>query len=200
MDKEKLIAEAKRIQALGNIIILETEAKEFIRRFAGIETDFYKKLNEPIYELSEFNTRAKGVMGSFIQFMERGLLSNSSFEREIKIETVSDFLDQANTLLRDKSVHPAAPAVLIGAALEEFLRTWLEEGVEISEIKNSIDSYVQELRKRGLINKQDIKDITSWAGSRNDAAHGHFEEVNDRKRIGLMLEGVNNFIRKYTPE
>ena len=44
---------------------------------------------------------------------------------------------------------------------------------------------------------QDIKDITAWAGLRNDAAHGEWEEVKDRSKISLMLEGVNLFMRKY---
>ena len=47
-----------------------------------------------------------------------------------------------------------------------------------------------------IITKHDIKDITSWAGIRNDATHGNFEEVNDRKRILNAIEGVNLFMRK----
>ena len=201
MDKETLIKEAKRIQGLNNRAILQVEAKEFIRRFVGEDSDFYRKLNERIMDWNEFEHRAKYIMGSFIQFTENGLLSNLTYEREIQIETVSDFLDQANSLLNDTKVHPAAPAVIIGAALEEFLRNWIEEeGVDIMTIKNSLDTYAQELKKRELINKQDYKDITAWGGTRNDAAHGHFDEVNDRKKIKLMLEGVNLFIRQYKPE
>ena len=201
MNKEKLLEEAKRIHSLKDRGVMQIESKEFIRRFAGEDSDFYKKLNNPIRDWNEYERRMKNVMGSFIKFTESGLLSNLSYEREIQIETVSDLLDQANELLNNKKIHPVAPAVIIGAALEEFLRNWLEDsGLDIESIKKSIDSYSQELRKLDLINKQDSKDILSWAGTRNDAAHGNFEEVNDRKRIKLMLEGVNLFIRKYTPE
>jgi hypothetical protein len=42
-----------------------------------------------------------------------------------------------------------------------------------------------------------VKDITSWGGLRNHAAHGEWDEVSDKKRVGLMLEGVNLFMRKY---
>lgn len=55
------------------------------------------------------------------------------------------------------------------------------------------------LREDGLITKQDIKDITSWAGIRNHAAHGEWDEVDDKKRIAVMLEGINLFMRKYGP-
>ncbi len=138
------------------------------------------------------------VMDSFIDFVRNDLLRAVSLEREIQIETVSDFLEQAEKLLNDKIVHPAAPAVIIGAALEEFLRNWLEEiGTDLTEIKNSLDVYSIELRRKELITKQDQKDITSWGGIRNDAAHGHWENVDDRIRIRLMLEGVNLFMRKY---
>ncbi len=200
MNKELLIQEAKKILALSDRSALRIESREFIRRFVGESSDFYQILNNPIHDWNEFERRAKNVMASFIKFTENGLLSNLSYEREIQIDTVSDFLGQANALLTDTKIHPSAPSVIIGAALEEFLRNWLEdEGVDLGTIKNSLDTYSQELKKRNLINKQDCKDITAWAGTRNDAAHGHFEEVNDRQKIKLMLEGVNLFIRKYTP-
>jgi hypothetical protein len=200
VEKEILLREAKRIEALYDRGVLQIEAKEFIRRFVGEDSDFYRKLNSPITDWNEFERRAKNVMGSFIRFTENGLLSNLSYEREIQIETISDFLDQANTLLSDIKIHPAAPAVIIGASLEEFLRNWLEqEKSDLTLIKNSLDAYAQELKKLQLINKQDYKDITAWSGTRNNAAHGHFDEVNDRQNIKLMLEGVNLFIRKYTP-
>lgn len=201
MNKETLIREAKAIQSLNDRGTLQVESKEFIRRFAGEDSDFYKKLNSHVFDWNEFESRAKGVMGSFIKFIENGLLSKLSTQREIQIETVSDYLDQANTLLSDAKMHPAAPAVIIGASLEEFLRNWLEqEGQDLTLIKNSLDTYAQELKRLALINKQDYKDIVAWGGIRNNAAHGHFDEVSDRQRIKLMLEGVNLFIRKYTPE
>jgi len=201
MNKEKLLDEARRIHSLNDRGVLQIESKEFIRRFVGEDSDFYKKLNNPIRDWNEYERRMKNVMASFIRFTENGLLSKLSYEREIQIETVSDLLEQANELLSNKKIHPVAPTVIIAAALEEFLRNWLEDnGVDLESMKKSIDSYSQELRKLDLIKKQDSKDILSWAGTRNDAAHGNFEEVNDRNRIKLMLEGVNLFIRKYTPE
>jgi hypothetical protein len=48
-----------------------------------------------------------------------------------------------------------------------------------------------------LISKQDAKDILSWGGLRNHAAHGEWDQVSDKQRVQLMLEGVNLFMRKY---
>ena len=95
-------------------------------------------------------------------------------------------------------MHPAAPAVLIGATLEEFLRTWVEaQGMPLGSRKPGLETYSQLLRDADLITKQDAKDISSWGGLRNHAAHGEWEEVKEKQRVQLMLEGVNLFMRKY---
>jgi hypothetical protein len=203
MTKEEIIQHSKRIieKTRDNSHGGLTQAREFLRVYAGEETSFYKTLSQIKSSASNDYKygRVKGVLTSFIEFVENDLLRSISLEREIQIETVSDYLEQAENLLNDKKVHPAAPAVIIGASLEEFLRNWLEDsGFELSTIKNSLDAYSTELRKQNKITKQDLKDIISWGGTRNDAAHGHWENVEDRKRIKLMLEGVNLFMRKYS--
>jgi len=203
MTKEHLIEQSERIIKLSQTNAQSglTQAVEFLRTYAGEKTTFYKVL-------AEINVRAtdpykinyiSSVLSSFIQYVKNDLLRTVSLEREIQIETVSDYLSQAENLLNDKNVHAAAPAVLIGASLEEFLRNWLEEtGFDLTTIKNSLDGYSTELRKQEKISKQDLKDIVSWGGTRNDAAHGHWDNVQDRNRIKLMLEGVNLFMRKYS--
>ncbi|NJC97401.1 MAG: hypothetical protein C3F07_10120 [Anaerolineales bacterium] len=126
------------------------------------------------------------------------MLDGITMERRAQIDVVSDFLSQAERLLSTKNVHPAAPTVIIGASLEEFLRNWIEEvGLSLGNKKLSLDAYATILREAELIAKQDIKDITSWSGLRNHAAHGEWGEVQDKQRINLMLEGVNLFMRKY---
>lgn len=203
MTKEEIVQNSKRI-----IILTKTnshgglvQAREFLRIYAGEESSFFKTLSQmrsSAYAEDKLR-RVTQVLNSFIEFVENDLLRSISLEREIQIDTVSDYLEQAESLLNDKKVHPAAPAVIIGASLEEFLRTWLEDdGFDLTTIKNSLDSYSTELRRQEKITKQDLKDIVSWGGTRNSAAHGQWEEVEDRKRIKLMLEGVNLFMRKYS--
>jgi hypothetical protein len=53
-----------------------------------------------------------------------------------------------------------------------------------------IGAYAKALLGSELVDKQDMKDLTSWAGIRNDAAHGNWGQVSDAARIRLMLEGV----------
>ena len=101
-------------------------------------------------------------------------------------------------MLDDKRVHPAAPALLIGASLEEFLRNWAEEQNLTGTAKNpGLDSFAGKLKQANLITKQDAKDITSWGGLRNSAAHGEFDQI-QKESISLMLQGVNLFMRKYS--
>jgi hypothetical protein len=203
MTKEDLIKNAKRIKetSLNNPHGGLVEAREFLRIYAGEDSSFYKTLAQMQSSANDSSktNRVINVLSTFIDFVNNDLLRSISLEREIQIDTVSDYLEQAEKLLNDKKVHPAAPAVIIGASLEEFLRNWLEDsGFDITTIKNSLDAYSTELKRQEKITKQDLKDIISWGGTRNDAAHGHWESVEDRKRIKLMLEGVNLFMRKYS--
>ena len=203
MTKQELISQTERIIQLTNNNAQGglAQAKQFLKSYAGDDNFFLDSLKDVNLEpyLDTWRHAIIPVLESFKEYVANDLLRSISLEREIQIETVSDYLGQAESLLNDTKVHPAAPAVLIGASLEEFLRNWLEEeGEDLTIIKNSLDAYSQKLKQLGKITKQDLKDITSWGGTRNSAAHGHWKDVEDRKRIKLMLEGVNLFIRKYS--
>lgn len=202
MNKEVLIKEAERIisklsSSPGEASI---EAQEFLRVYSGEKSSFYKSLSSINTEFMRARSQylVENTLKAFISFLERDLMDGISIERRAQIDVVSDFLSQATTLLDADNIHPAASVVIIGASLEEFLRNWLEEkGLTISTKKPTINTYCSVLREAGLITKQDEKDVTSWSGLRNYAAHGEWSEVADRARVRLMLEGVNLFMRKY---
>src|SRR5262249_30476992 len=100
--------------------------------------------------------------------------------------------------MTDAQIHPAAPVMLAGAALEEALRSMVETRDEPYTGKLSIEGYADELHRQGMIDKQARKEITAWAGRRNDAAHGHFEKLNlDLAR--LTTEGIKVFTRGHPP-
>jgi len=201
MEAEDLITQAKRIRDGDSKARSKlAEAKEFLRVYVGEKSAFYK-------QLSKVNQQWSGdyaepyvieVLDAFIRYIENDLLNGISVHRQAQSDVVSDFLSQAERLLSTKGVHPAAPTVLIGASLEEFLRNWIEDAdLSLGGKKPSLAVYASILREADLITKQDEKDITSWGGLRNHAAHGEWDEVQDVKRITLMLEGVNLFMRKY---
>ena len=202
MDTEKIIGYAKLIQKRvesqsQTVKGVKAEVMDFLFTHAGPKSSFYKLASETVGPRMKIDLIS--IVDSFISYVEAGLHSEISIERKVQLDVVSDFLDQANSLLETKAVHPAAPALLIGATLEEFLRTWIEdEGINLGNKKPSIDAFSKSLRENEIITKQDVKDITSWAGIRNHAAHGEWDDVSDKKRIKLMLEGVNLFMRKYS--
>jgi len=203
MDKQEIIGQAQRIKDSLNTNTHGglAQTKEFLQTYGGKDNHFLQSLDaiKGAASLDFVKNKVFQVLTSFQEYVQNGLLRSMSLEREIQIETVSDYLELAENLLNDKKVHAAAPAVIIGASLEEFLRNWLEDdGFDLSTIKNSLDAYSTQLKKEGKISKQDLKDIVSWGGTRNDAAHGHWDNVKDKNRIRLMLEGVNLFMRKYS--
>jgi len=205
MDAVELIKQTKQLMDKARnpdtIIGVYAEVSEFLRIYAGANSSFYASVqaNGPNRGWDHAADSTSQILRSFLQFVEAGLHQGISPERRAQLDVVSDFLEMANALLQTKDVHPAAPAVLIGATLEEFLRTWVEaESLALGGRKPGLETYSQVLREAGLITKQDGKDITSWAGVRNYAAHGEWNEVSDRARVTLMLEGVNLFMRKYS--
>lgn len=200
MEPKEMIDQAHRImRASGSGFESLTEAQEFLRVYVGEKSAFYKQICEigPEGSSSYIKNLVNETLSAFCAYIESGLLEGVSIERKAQIDVVSDFLEQANALLIDNKVHPAAPIMIIGASLEEFLRNWIEEAEIEPQGKPSIDSYAKALKGEELITKQDMKDITSWAGLRNHAAHGEWDEVSDGQRIGMMLEGVNLFMKKY---
>jgi len=205
MDTAALIQQARRITTIlagaeqMTFAGAHAQACEFLRMYAGPKSAFLENIRKLEGYAPDYGARlAAGIMESFIQYLEAGLQSETTPERRAQLDVVSDFLEQASRLLEDQMVHPAAPAVLIGATLEEFLRTWVEtQGLGLGNRKPGLDAYAAALREAELITKQDVKDITSWGGVRNHAAHGEWEQVADKQRVTLMLEGVNLFMRRY---
>ena len=201
MDKEAIIEYAKKLQSSKDSgASCLSQATEFLRIYAGEKSSFYRKLEPLIAWNSDemLKDMVSKILDGFIKFLESGMADGISIERQAQIDVVSDFLEQARTLLANKKVNPAAPTVLIGASLEEFLRTWIEEkGISLGNNNPTLDAYTRLLKEHELITKQDVKDLTAWAGLRNQAAHGHWDDVSDRQRINVMLEGINLFMRKY---
>lgn len=165
---------------------------------------YFLKQAENISDRDPVSNRAfllQETLVGFRNYINSGLANPVSLQRQAQVIVVNDFLEQADLLLNDTKVHPVAPIVIIGASLEEFLRNWcIDAQLLADEVKGSIDKYAQLLRGKELINKQDVKDITSWGGLRNEAAHGHWQGAESRETARLMLMGVNLFMRKYAPE
>lgn len=211
MEKQELIEkiiEIEKLYPLGEDKYLERAnafyliSLQFVRNYIGQDTEFYKSLlNYNKTYMSDSSNKvyeASGVLQSIKNYLQLELEFHKTENYQTKVDIISDFVNQAITLANDKSFHPAAAAILLGAALEEFLKQIAEINlIDLVGIKKTIDPISQKLYESKVITKQDMKDITSWAGLRNDATHGNFDDVNDRKRIQNAIEGVNLFMRKF---
>lgn len=179
---------------------------QFVKIYVGEDSefyktlDFYKQFSSSGSEIEKAHA-AKKVLKSVKDYLHLGLEIKRSENYQIRVDVISDFLNQAIQLINDNKYHPAAAGILMGASLEEFLKQIAEENdISLENVNKSIDPISKKLYEQEIISKQDMKDIVSWAGIRNDATHGNFEEVNDRKRIKNAIEGINLFMRKMNHE
>lgn len=211
MQTEQIVAHAKELIAKASSLDSKDYAKfrgvhaqvaNFLLNFAGKSSPFLVHLESKTLpsDRAVAGQYLAEILGAYIESLEAGFIKGLSPKRQAEIDVTSDFLEQAQGLLKSNKIHPAAPAVLIGATLEEFLRNWVEDiGLSLGGKKPSIDAYCSTLREAELITKQDAKDIASWSGIRNHAAHGEWAELGGTERVRLMLDGVNLFMRKYGP-
>jgi hypothetical protein len=147
----------------------------------------------------ESGARALGdVLRAWADQAEAGIITVPQAEAlGARAVASTDLMDQVRMLNEDREVHPAAPIVLAGAALEIALRAALGElSIELPG-KHSISTYSGCLRSAGLLTVQDVKDIEQMGGLRNSAAHGQLEDgAVNRQRAGLMEQQVNMFLRR----
>jgi hypothetical protein len=141
-----------------------------------------------------------GVTNSLLGWADfiRAGLAQIPEEAQTRIAAASDLMEQVETLLQDRRVHPSEPVMLAGAALEELLRSLVDSSGAKPRGKPGINSYTVALREAGALNAQEVKDITSWAGMRNSAAHGQFDQI-ELPNARLMAQGINLFMQKHTP-
>jgi hypothetical protein len=134
MDREQLVQHAKRliqkVQKPQTVTGTYAEVCEFLRLYTGPNSSFLdsvKLYNPRNLGHDEYASKQISlILQSFLDYVEAGLHEEITPERRAQLDVVSDFLEMAHTLLETKGVHPAAAAVLIGATLEEFLRTWVD--------------------------------------------------------------------------
>jgi hypothetical protein len=189
-------------QKKGELQALAASALDFLRTYAGESSEWFVRAqsfyaNNGDRQSYESGIRAVGdVLRLWVSDVREGVapIRLGAVEGARAIAT-TDVMSQVRSLLADKSVHPAAPIVLAGAALETALKgAVIESELEVRG-SGSIVVYGKALREKDLISKQEMKDIEQMAGLRNDAAHGIFEDLS-RERAGLMEQQVNFFLSR----
>jgi len=154
-------------------------------------TIFYQRAQQVAATTADHLDYVAHALRGWATFTDAGLASAKPFEVAARIEAAADLMEQVHQLLDDRSVVPAAPAVLAGAALEEVLRGLVARSGAPVKGKAGLQSYAEALKVKGLIDKAAVMDVISIAASRNKAAHGDFEDVT-AERVRLMADQAVN--------
>jgi hypothetical protein len=144
-----------------------------------------------------------GILEAFRDDFEQGFLDDLLLKVEAAV--AADYMGQAEGLLKEgqpgKFDHVPA-AVLVGAVLEKALRTLCNEQQPPVSIVNAkgepktLNPLIDELKKAGAFNELKAKQLRSWAGVRNAAAHGEFSAFG-KADVEQMISGINNFLADY---
>jgi len=132
--------------------------------------------------------------------LELGFLDDLTSEIEAAI--AADYMGQAEDLLADEQggkfdYIPAA--VLAGAVLEKALRTICSQQQPPVSIVNTngepkkLYLLIDDLKKATAFNETKAKQLRAWAGIRNHAAHGEFDQFT-RGDVEAMILGIKTFL------
>lgn len=195
----------KRSTELGSWVSAEsfaqfrTAALSFLVNLYGERHPYYLDFDEkvkvarsgPVKTGIGILTAVKGELKGGWLVTARGLISAEIF---------ADFLEMAEYLLAEH--YKDAAAVIAGSSLEEHLRqlatkhgiaTTYSKGAET--VPKKADALNADLAKVGAYTKLDQKSVTAWLDLRNKAAHGKYNEYDD-KQVNLLLEGIRQFMSR----
>lgn len=181
-----------------------TKVKSLLTLLSG-NSGIKRELDNIIKATPELKEAEKilGVLKGLYSDYQNNMLSKLT--EFVEAEVMSDYMGQALQLLNEgpsgKYDHVPA-AVLTGAVLEDALRRLCQRQsppISVFDSKGNpkkMSVMIEDLKKSGLYNELKAKQLRSWAGTRNHAAHGEFTEFN-RADVEAMITGVENFLRDY---
>jgi hypothetical protein len=170
-------------------------AVEFLRQYAGPDSVWAERAGKQSSGPSHARTLA-ALLRAWADQVDAGIVEIAGSRAWTEVGIVStDVMDQVRRLLEDNAVHPAAPIVLCGAALEIALRAVAEARNVPLPQKPTLHLLVGALRQARLLTVQDVKDFESVAGARNQAAHGEFDSLS-AERAGLTEQQTNILLRR----
>jgi hypothetical protein len=171
-----------------------TSSQNLLQRAFGPTSSHYTNFSEiPGKQGLSFSPvrRGQGILRAALEDLEDGYLFD--VRRLIEAEVFSDFLDQAEELLRTGYSGPAA--VVAGCVLEDGLRRLcVANGIALPE-RPALDRMNADLARTGAYSKLALKRITAIADIRNNAAHGNWDEF-DKDDVKDMIEWITKFTQE----
>jgi hypothetical protein len=165
-------------------------------------TDWYSIDPDP-FHFSGDHDRIRvltGLLKALLFAYQHDCLAN--IREIVRAELFSDFLDMAQHLLGESFVDAAI--VIAGGVLEEHLRKLSSKfAVDLTYKDNSgkefpkkLDRLNADLAKQTAYPSTMQKQITAWAGIRNDPAHGKYN-LHTADQIDLMIHGIRLFVSSH---
>jgi hypothetical protein len=172
----------------------KVKAKNLLTNACGRESEHYLafvKAEQPIAYRSNWEEfkDLKAIFLAAQEDYEGGYLR--SIRNLVQAEVFSSELDQARELLA--TGYKAAAAVVAGIVLETGLRRMCQDR---SLDLGKLDRMNAALSKNGVYSLLVQKRITALADIRNNAAHGHPDQFNERDVLD-MISYVENFLSEH---
>ncbi|MEO3802466.1 hypothetical protein [Nonomuraea sp. B1E8] len=190
-------------QMRAQLIARAAAAQEFFRQYAGPDSFWCRQAtslydNHGTNQSVESGVHAIGdLLRAWCEQVETKIVEivGSRAWSELGVAS-TDVMSQVRRLIDDRDAAPAAPIVLCGAALEMALRALIQgRSVQMGNARPTLSGYTQALYAAQLLTKQDVKDLQQLAGLRNEAAHGHFDDLT-MERAKLMEQQTNWMLRR----
>ncbi|MFF4300483.1 hypothetical protein [Streptomyces sp. NPDC001601] len=156
------------------------------------QLDLYRNIKTPRNKIYAVYTIATGLRDD----LKAGWVT--SFIELVHADTYSDYLDMAVDLLDAGYKDPAA--VITGTSLEVHVRALcVKHGVDTETAPGKpkkADTMNADLKKEGIYDGLQQKQITAWMDLRNKAAHGDYGDY-DKSQVRLFIDGVRAFMLKH---
>lgn len=169
-----------------------------IHRISGRVSSYSNDVNRILKDKTLYYLQSEMIIG-ITQALRDDLRSGylRSYAEILHAEIFADFLEMATHLL-DNGYKDAA-AVIIGSTLESHIKKLAtknsipikhEDGKSVKAEKIN-----QDLASADVYTKLDQKNVTSWLGLRNEAAHGNYD-VYTIAQVRLFVSSVQDFITR----
>ena len=178
-----------------------TRMRSALARLAPPGSSYHESANSSENTDTSELHRIAGVLQALLADYRGDYLQ--TFRELAHAELFTDFLSMAEHLLSEESLKDPA-AVLAGGVLEEHLRTLCGKNGVPTTVTDAngrvrptkLDTMNADLARANTYGKNEQKQITAWAGIRNDAAHAHYDKY-VAEQVNLMIQGVRAFISRY---
>jgi hypothetical protein len=136
--------------------------------------------------------KLKGIVEALREDYAAGRMQ--SFKELVHADLFSDFLEMAEYFLEEGHKDPAA--VMAGGVLEEHLRKLSAKNKITLPPMPKLDTMNSDLKKAGAYGMNEHKQVTAWAGLRNDAAHAKYSSYTIGE-VKQMVAGIRDFLSRH---